>query len=344
MISFLDAAAPTRRALLARAGAVAAAVAAVCTRQAQAAQALDAALDETWYDSARQRNLPLRLRWPSTPGPWPAIIYSHGLGGSRDGADVWGNAWAEAGFVVLHVQHPGSDTAVLRAGGLATLRAAATAEQLLAPVADVRFVLDEISRRQQAAAGPWQKVLLGAIGMAGHSFGAQTAQALAGQRYDSPGTLSEPRLRAFIGLSPSPGRSRLSVAEQFGDVQRPFMVVTGSLDGDPFAASGTAAADDGARRARVFDGLPAGQRALLWLQGADHMSFAGNRAQRINTSRAFQRQAIAQQLEDQHHAVVARISTLWWAAQLLPSALTRAALLQVAQAAELQPGDRWVLG
>lgn len=69
-------------------------------------------VEETWVDSVRQRELPVRTRWPDAArfaGERPVAIFSHGLGGTVDGGAVWGEAWAAAGFAVLHLQHPGSD-------------------------------------------------------------------------------------------------------------------------------------------------------------------------------------------------------------------------------------------
>ncbi len=295
--------------------------------------------DDTWHDAVRQRDIPLRLRWPKGLGPWPLLLHSHGLGGSREGGDVWGQAWCDAGFTVVHLQHAGSDTEVIRAGGVGGLRAAGNGHQLLARVADVRAVLDEATRRQRAGAPRWRDVRLDAVGVSGHSFGALTTLAVAGQRYPVPGDLSDPRPRAFLALSPSSSRSRLSVHEQFGGITRPLMAVTGSLDGDPFGSY-----DTGEPRARVYDGLPPGQRALLWLDGADHMTFSGNRRQRISGRGTFQRAAEAQQREDAHHALVARLSTLWWRWRLLGDADAQT-LLQQARA---EPGwtaqDRLKLG
>ena len=34
----------------------------------------------------------------------PVVLFSHGLGGTRDGGAVWGEAWAAADFVVVHLQ------------------------------------------------------------------------------------------------------------------------------------------------------------------------------------------------------------------------------------------------
>ena len=85
--------------------------------------------------------------------------------------------------------------------GLTALRAAASAEQLLARVQDVRFALDEIEALALSGVEPWSALRRDAIGMAGHSFGAQTTQALAGQRYSAAADVADPRLRAFIALS-----------------------------------------------------------------------------------------------------------------------------------------------
>ena len=293
---------PTRRHCLERAAALATlSVLGTVDVQAQDTRVLD----EAWHDAARSRELPMRIRVPSAPGRWPVVVYSHGLGGSRAGGDAWGHAWCQAGVLVLHVQHPGSDGAVFRQG-MQALRAAASAEQLLNRVADVRFVLDEVARRQRSGAAPWERARLDAIGMAGHSFGARTTQALAGERFPVATALAEPRFQAFIALSPSSHASR-PVHEAFSAVQRPFFAITGSHDGDPFGAFAS-----GESRARVFDGLPAGQRALLWLDGADHSSFAGNVEQRIAGLGLLQREPSALSRETALHALVARLSTLWW--------------------------------
>jgi predicted dienelactone hydrolase len=270
--------------------------------------------DDTWLDARRARALPLRLRWPAGDAPCAAMVYSHGLGGSRDGGDVWGRAWAATGFLVLHLQHPGSDTEALR-GGVAALRAAASAEQLAVRVADVIFVLDEIERRAQRGDPPWSRVRADAIGAAGHSFGARTVQALAGQRFTGvpAARLAEPRLKAFVALSPSMGRDPALPEHGFGGVARPFLCVTGSLDGDPLGGERS-----GDHRRRVYDGLPAGRRALLWLDGADHMTFAGNAEQRLRARFGpLKREGVAIEREAVHHAIVARTTTAWWRAQLL---------------------------
>jgi hypothetical protein len=288
--------------------------------------------DESWFDSARQRALPLRIRWPAGDGACALIVHSHGLGGNREGGDRWGQAWQQSGLAVVHIQHPGSDTDVLR-GGMRALRAAASAEQLLARVADMRFAADEITRRAQQREPGWSRVRLDALGAAGHSFGAATVQALAGQRLlVANAGLAEPRYKAFIALSPSPGQR--GVAAPFADMRRPMLLVTGSLDADALGRGLT-----GTDRAGVYDGLPSGARALLWLDGADHMTFGGNAAQPLRARWGpLQRQPMAAELEAQHHDRVAAVTTLWWRAHLLGDA---AAAVALRAPSGLGVRDRW---
>jgi dienelactone hydrolase len=271
-------------------------------------------VEDRWTDAARgDRTLPVLLRWPDGTAPCPLVIHSHGLGGNREGGDRWGQAWRDAGFAVLHVQHPGSDTEVARGQGLRGLRAAASGEQLRARVADVQFAIDEVLRRAAAGVAPFTRVRADAIGASGHSFGAHTVQALAGQRFPvAADGAADARIRAFIGFSPSIGRGRLSPAEQFARVTRPFLAVTGGHDGSPLDRELT-----GADRARVYDALPPGQRALLWVDGGDHATFGGNVQLARRAARVLRRDPKAERDEAQHQALIARVTTDWWRAQLL---------------------------
>ena len=298
-----------------------------------AARAVAAPQSGEWTDPARQRQLPWLLRLPDDGGgPWPLVIYSHGLGGSREGGAKWGQAWADGGIAVLHLQHAGSDLPVLRSG-LAALRAAASAEQLIARVLDVQFAIGEVTRRGGDGEGPWAQLRRDAIGVAGHSFGAVTTQAVAGERFPNGQVLDEPRPRAFIAFSPSSPPHGGSVKAAFGGVVRPFLGVTGSEDGDPLGTSRT-----GEPRAAVYDGLPPGRRALLWLDGADHGTCGGGRPPGLPNRTLQRRSDLAQRREPAHQALIARVSTLWWQAQLRGDEGAMAALRRLD---DLGPGDRW---
>ena len=286
--------------------------------------------DETWQDARRQRAVPVRIRWPQSVAPadgWPVIVYSHGLGGSRAGGDVWGQAWADSGFVVVHLQHAGSDTeavmqALVKNRSLAGLQEVANAQQLMARIDDVVFAIDEVARRMTIDKA-WRFARADGVGVAGHSFGAHTTLGAGGQAYPLRGALREPRIAALAAFSPS-----LPVAgdavKAFAQVQRPTLCLTGTRDDDVIGNGATAD-----KRAAVYAALPAGNKAMLLLKDADHMTFGGGRdSSRPETveGRMRPREAITTQLQPQHHALVARITTDWWRAHLMGDATAKARL------------------
>lgn len=230
--------------------------------------------DLRWSDPARQRELPLRVRLPDAPGARPLVLFSHGLGGSVDAGRYWGEHWSSHGLAVIHLQHPGSDTSVWQGAQRPArgLQQAASGEQLIARALDVKFVLDELARRQGSAdaADAWTRRLdLQRIGMSGHSFGAMTTQAIAGQSYGRRNApLIDERPRAFIALSPS---GKDDDRKAYAAIRRPLLGVSGSEDGEVGLGLGVPPA----QRRRVYELLPAGDKYLLWLSGADHMVFNG---------------------------------------------------------------------
>lgn len=271
--------------------------------------------DQVWRDATRGRDVPVRIRLPEGDGPVPLVLFSHGLGGSVEGGRLWGEHWASHGFAVIHLQHPGSDTSVWRgqeAPGEA-LRGAAGGAQLLARVQDVHFVLDELERRARAGDRAAARIDRQRIGVSGHSFGAVTTQAVAGQRLPAPPALSartgpaeDPRPRAFLAFSPS---ARRDAERQFGAIQRPFFSVTGTEDG--YVAPGLGVPP--AQRREPFDAMPPGDKYLLVLDGADHMIFNGGERRRGEGRR------------DAEHQRLVRATTLaYWRATLLDDADARA--------------------
>lgn len=308
------------------------------------AQTMDV-VNETWHDARRKRELPVRLRWPPSavpapPGGLPVVLFSHGLGGTRAAGEVWGEAWAAAGFVVLHLQHAGSDLDAARRvassfSDSVALRGLGTAQQLLARLQDVVFALDEVARRQQAEAGidnRWASVRADAVGLSGHSFGAHTTLGAGGQSYPGYSGMTEPRIAALAAFSPTlPARG--DAQQAFAAIRRPVLCLTGTLDGDVL---GNGASPD--KRAGVFAALPAGNKAHLVLKDADHMTFGGQ------TGRAagiLPRAAVTQSLQAGHHALIARITTDWWRAHLLGDVAAKARLLNPSG---LNEQDVWQVG
>ncbi len=228
---------------------------------------------EVWHDERRQRPIPCRHYLPQGVAHTPLILFSHGLGGDRDNGERWLRHWASHGYRGLVLQHAGSDAAVMAGSPMAlrrALTAATTPEQSLARLADLGFVLDEVWRRQ-ATDPAWAGVDLERVGLAGHSYGAVTTQAMAGERRAYGPPVAEPRLRAFLGLSPSARGEEAPLNARFAGIRRPFFCITGTRD-DGIGLHDISAAD----RTVPYRHMPGGDKFLLVLDGAAHMPLAGN--------------------------------------------------------------------
>lgn len=241
--------------------------------------------DEVWQDDARKRGVPVRIISPTLADgvvsiKFPVIIFSHGLGGSRIGGKLWGEHWASHGYMVVHLQHPGSDESIWKSKPPnqveGNLKRAMTMSNLGLRVGDVHFVIDEIVRRAGAGSGAFKLADAKRIGMSGHSFGAQTTLSIAGQASPSIGGQSgfDKRIGAALAFSPNV-RNKNKMEKQFGDIRMPFLSITGSKDGAVLNDSTTVA-----DRMLPFQHMPAGDKYLLVLDDADHMVFGG-----LNTPR-----------------------------------------------------------
>lgn len=295
--------------------------------------------DQTWRDDSRQRDIPVRIRWPALAAPngsgsdVPVVMFSHGLGGTRDGGSVWGEAWVQAGFVVVHLQHPGSDFEAIHSSASsftdpAALRRLGGAAQLALRLKDVGFVLDEMVRRKSAHQDHWAAVRTEQVGLSGHSFGAHTTLGMAGQRYPGFEGVSESRLAAFIAFSPS--LPATGAARAFERITRPMLCVTGTRDGD---VAGTGATPQ--QRMGVFAALPAGNKSQLVLADADHMTCAGQAGRAVEI---IPRESVTRQLQASHHAAVVALTTDWWRAYLLGDS---AAGQRLMHPVGLATGDTW---
>lgn len=289
-----------------------------------------------WRDAARGRDLPVRIRLPDGAGKIPVVLFSPGLGGGITGGTLWASAWAARGLAVIHLEHPGSDASVYAGAAnpddlKARVRAAATGAQLQARVGDVSFILDELARRPREGACDLSRLDLSRIGLAGHSMGAWTAQAVAGQRYFGAAVFRDQRIIAAIALSPSTLTTG-GLNEAFGGITIPFLSITGTADGMPKIARDavltTAQIEQQAQRTGPYTGMPPGRKYLIVFQDGDHMVFSGNR-RRAPTG------------PDSHiQAVTARLSTAFWGITLLGNGAD-AALLASGVPPLLAAGDKF---
>lgn len=233
-------------------------------------------LREDWKDAARNRTVPVKIDYPKRINAvCPVIIVSHGLGGSREALGSYGQYWAEHGYIAVHLQHVGSDDGLWRGQTMAVAmnaaKKAASAEQFVARVGDVKFALDELERRNKQADWPLHgKLDLAHIAMAGHSFGAITTQAMCGQSFPGGVSYFDPRIKVGIAFSPSPPITG-EPEQAFANVTVPMFHLTGTLDDAPQFVSRVKAAD----RRVPFDSTTSADEYLLILNKADHMALGG---------------------------------------------------------------------
>jgi predicted dienelactone hydrolase len=231
-------------------------------------------MTETFHDAARQRDVPVKIYAPSGSGPFPLIIFSHGLGSSRNGYAYLGKHWASHGFVVVHPQHQGSDSEVVRTRGRwAAYRSAYEVQQWIDRPADASFAIDELQRRDADARG-WPlagKIDFRRIGAGGHSYGAHTVLALAGLLVNLPHqkgrSFHDPRVKAVVSLS-SPPMNFAPTEYEYSRIDLPVMNMTGTRD-----ASLTFRTTHAHRR-RPFERIHRSDQYLITIDGAVHRTFA----------------------------------------------------------------------
>ena len=139
---------------------------------------------------------------------------------------------------------------------------------------DVTFAIDQLEKLDKDDAVFKGRLDLEHIGMAGHSFGAYTTLAIAGEVFiTARGTelaRPDPRVKAAIAMSESAPRNPQQSDQAFAKVAIPILHMTGTNDDSP--VNDSKAAD----RRVPFDHIPGvADQYLVTLQGGDHMVFSG---------------------------------------------------------------------
>lgn len=227
----------------------------------------------------------LTCRWPADCAPSGFVLFCHGLGSNgREYGDL-ARYWARHGYVVIQPTFADAvgrvardepelgldpDADLSRWMQVPDIRARMheilhAPEHWLERVATVNCVMDRLDKVLEATSGRPDRPIPGAI--AGHSFGAYTAQLLAGAEIDLPGgqarRFRDDRFGAAILLS-AQGRDQQGLRDGSWDgLDGPVLTVTGTRDQG-------AKGGDWHWKSEPFDLAPAGGKYLAVLEDGDH--------------------------------------------------------------------------
>ncbi len=238
--------------------------------------AVTEAPDIVLHDAARNKDLHLRIFYPVAQGKYPVIIFSHGAGGSQNCCESLTRHWASYGYVTFQPTHEDSMVQRRESGDGSVRFPQAVRDALKNPALwesrprDISFLLNALPKLQKRVGGLTDKLDLNRIGIAGHSMGSYTAEAVGGALVDLPGhpatSFADPRAKAILCLSPQgPGQFGLT-AHSFDKITLPFMGITGSLDNlGPLATAEW--------HKTPFERSQPDDKYELFIKGANHMSF-----------------------------------------------------------------------
>jgi len=188
-----------------------------------------------WHDTARSRMVPARLYLPtinaSSQRQIPLVVFSHGIGGSRDGYQYLGRNFAANGHASLHLQHVGSDRQLWFGnpfGLMSRLSNAAQDGEAIERVQDLTFALDQLLASPLGAQIDVRRIIA-----AGHSYGANTSMLAAGATIMRDGkliALRDARISAAILLSAPPFYGTDEPKDILGNIDVPTLHITATGD------------------------------------------------------------------------------------------------------------------
>lgn len=264
--------------------------------------------DSEFTDAKRKRTVPYRLYRPAVLSErYPVVVFSHGLGGSREVAAYLGHHLASHGYLAFHIQHPGSDESV-RAGltkraeiRRSMYKAAQDRRAAIDRFKDVGFVIDRVKKLHRGRGVLGGHVDMKRIGFSGHSYGARTTLVAAGEKMGKRSrSFKDKRIRAAIAYSGAPSLRAQDVKQAFSRIKIPMFHMTGTKDNVP--GFGSTAED----RKVPYQAIAAPNQYLLVLESGDHGVFNGNRMRRNRPKPT----------DEQHWRLIKGASLAFWQAYL----------------------------
>ena len=267
--------------------------------------------DVTLRDERRGRDIECRVHFSEQGGKCPLIVFSHGFGADRTAFTPIAQHWAEHGYVVVAPSHlDGSGKSKgkgepLPTGGLPALMKNA-ALKIEERVGDITFLLDAVDQLVEKVPALRGRIDTGRIGVGGHSLGAYTTMLVGGVTTDIGGqkarSFRDPRVRCILPISAQGVGQQGLTESSWSALAIPMLTITGSLD--------KGAGGQGPNwKKEPFERSPAGDKYLVFIEGANHVAFGGSGAR------------------SPHIAECVKASTLtFWDAYLKDDATAKAAL------------------
>lgn len=234
-------------------------------------------VDESREFEGEARKIPYKFYYPEGGASQkPLIIWSHGLGGTRDGAGYIARFLAAHDYCLLHIQHRGTDSSLWEGKPghpWDNIRKTKITRSItLDRYRDVPFVLDHLKELEH-----FNIIDTKRIGMSGHSFGALTTQVMCGQLFpDKDENLIDLREDRFVAgmLYSFVAMGHLFSGDPsilFEPMDKPLFFMTGTDDGNPVDEV------DYTFRMPVWEHAGAEEKYLLLLEDGDHMVYNGSR-------------------------------------------------------------------
>lgn len=211
-------------------------------------------------DEARNKELHVRVNYPDGTGPFPVIVFSHGAYGTKDNYQELTTHWASHGYVTIQANHSDSRALGVRPGDPGAFR-----DWPSRPV-DISFLIDSLPLIEEKAPELRGKLDREKIGVGGHSFGANTAQLIAGAKatiLSRERSFADNRVKAVLIMS-GQGIGEMLTKDSWQNISLPLLVMSGTKDGP------TRTGQPAEWRKEPYELSPAGNKFLFWAEGLDH--------------------------------------------------------------------------
>ncbi|MBE9225130.1 alpha/beta hydrolase [Phormidium sp. LEGE 05292] len=263
----------------------------------------------TINDTERNRPLMVDLYLPKTNTPANVIVISHGAAGNRNTLSLLATHLASYGFAIVVMEHQG-DSLKRFQDFFTGLADSPQPQELIYRPLEIKYVLDELQRREQTEPALKGRLNLQQVGVIGQSIGGYTSLALAGAKINfdllrkdclnnqifnlsllvqceisrlTPANyeLRDDRIKAVIAINPL--TSSIFGETGLGQIQIPVMFVAGSADIFTPAFP---------EQIAPFTWLTTPNKYLVVIENASHFSLLGGREEDNSALPPFPRELV----------------------------------------------------